>query len=313
MVASLKNFREGHKMSNAQDTNFSVENFVIQNRMDLLLASMLVADGELPINKLQFDDYITEKIHINTFDWYEYADVDYRIAKLVLSLQSDVIRFYNKLTGSRLTLNSFDRHPFLIVRCSYSKGSLDSITRISKVFYERILSDARALQEMTAGMAPEQKISMLLVVLAIVGVISIPRIFDSWSTHYARKREAELKQRELELKIKDSELKQCELELKNKDSELQRHELELKNKELELKNLEIVTMDNFFQTFLKNDERRSQIDEQLLQFLKKLAKSTDGTERILLKHAGKGIIVHDEGDATSVRELKKHLRNDSKF
>lgn len=134
---------------------------LISRKEDLLNAALLLADGTISPSDIQFAEYITDVIKIDSEYWGTSKVIGHKTAQLILAIQKDVLGLYNDIYSTSIGLKDLDEYPFLAVKFSIEDGCIKIFSRISKEFFK-----------FCDGMTPTQKVITFLAAAAIVASIS---------------------------------------------------------------------------------------------------------------------------------------------
>ncbi|EMG36589.1 hypothetical protein PCS_02601 [Desulfocurvibacter africanus PCS] len=134
---------------------------LISRKEDLLNAALALADGTISPSDINFAEYITDVIKIDSDYWGTAKVIDHKTAQLILAIQKDVLGLYNDIYSTSIGLKDLDAHPFLVVKFSIEDGCIQIFSSISKQFFN-----------FCDGMTPRQRLIALLAAAAIVASVS---------------------------------------------------------------------------------------------------------------------------------------------
>lgn len=148
----------------------------VSTRQDLVAAALAIAEGKLVPIDIEFAEYITDTIKIYSDSWNNAKEIDYKTARLINSVQQDILGIYNSIFKTNITLKNIDKYDFLVVKISIEDGCIQFISKICKVVIENIFSEITDIAKVFSDMTPNQRIATLLILLAIAGAWKSPDI-----------------------------------------------------------------------------------------------------------------------------------------
>ncbi|MGE4192789.1 MAG: hypothetical protein AB7E51_05325 [Pseudodesulfovibrio sp.] len=130
---------------------------LISTPEELIDAAFGIIDEKIDAKSIEISDDFVIKIKIRDDEWNDPLNLDYRIANIIIKLQSDILGFYNSTSGSSVTLKNIDKNSDLIVKVVVNEGCTELLASIKKII-DRVFID----------MNPKEKLVALGIILAIV-------------------------------------------------------------------------------------------------------------------------------------------------
>ena len=120
---------------------------LIKTVQDIKEAIVKIQSNEISIDDIVFNDFIEDKIKINTELWGNSHVLNYKVAQYILTVQKDFLRSYNLLYGTTLTINDLNKNKDLIILFTIEDGCIKIIARYSKLICEKVFHDMSPTQK----------------------------------------------------------------------------------------------------------------------------------------------------------------------
>lgn len=130
---------------------------LINTPEELIDAIFGIIDEKIDAKSIEISDDFVIKIKIRDDEWNDPLNLDYRIANIILKIQSDILGFYNSTSDYNVTLKNIDKNADLIVKVEVKEGCTELLASIKKIV-DRVFND----------MNPKEKLIALGIILAIV-------------------------------------------------------------------------------------------------------------------------------------------------
>ncbi|MFK4765450.1 hypothetical protein ACI3L3_11840 [Desulfobaculum sp. SPO524] len=132
--------------------------FTARTPNGLLLASLLQMSGAIKLDEFLISENLHFVLKIDDEGWHDSTIIDYKSARIVESLQKDILGIYNAITGQHIALKDVHKHEQLLVKVELNDGCLEYVWKgMHDVF-------AYASQ-----FSPENKMLVLKYIFGIIG------------------------------------------------------------------------------------------------------------------------------------------------
>jgi len=130
---------------------------LVSTPTELIDAAFGVINETISTESIEISDDFVIKIVIKDDEWSDPLRLDYRIANIILRLQSDILGFYNTASDERVTYKNIYNNPDLVVKVEVKEGSTEIFASVKNIV-NKVFKD----------MNPKQKLIALGITLAIV-------------------------------------------------------------------------------------------------------------------------------------------------